>query len=95
MTFYSFLNYVHNSYDFTDEVKEWENLNDTGPNNQNCSEYLEAILVLEFLQVPPANKSKVANMSSNIFLNGLEKHIHIPKAIVQRRLQENNRNSTT
>ena len=30
MTFYSFLNYVHNSYDFTDEVKEWENLSDTG-----------------------------------------------------------------
>lgn len=28
LDFYSFLNYVHNSYDFTDEVKEWENLND-------------------------------------------------------------------
>ena len=26
--FYSFLNFVHNSYDFTDDVQEWDNLND-------------------------------------------------------------------
>ena len=77
MTFYSFLNYVHNSYDFTDEVKEWENLNDTGPNNQNCSEYLEAILVLEFLQVPPIKSCKHV---LQFFLNGLEKTHTYPKS---------------
>ena len=28
LDFYGFLNFVHNAYDFTDEVQDWDNLNE-------------------------------------------------------------------